>query len=194
VNNGERKTGYERNLPMFHFHVAPGTVQRHPGKGGSHFETAEPFGHGGCLANLEDPAAHSATSPGRMHKESSYLGRVVRRVEESILPAGAVITSKKRLPLTPTSATGKNRTVIKRGFDCKIGSIVNQLCIYTEDAFQGELQLLGGVVARLQPQNGRTDQFLKRRDISGNGLPDGEEHEFRISSQSMGPGNNTPYR
>lgn len=188
MNDGQRKTGYERNLPMFPFHVAPGKVQWHPGKGSSHFETAETLSCGGGLANIEDTAAHSATSPGRMYEESSYLGRVMRRVEESVLPAGAVITSKKRLPLTPASATGKNRTVIMRGFGYKIGSIVNQLRIYAEDAFQGELQLLGGVVGRLQTENGRADEFLKRRDISGNGLPDGEEHEFRISRPVYGIG------
>jgi hypothetical protein len=188
VNDGERKTGYERNLPMFQCHVAPGKVQRHPGKGGSHFETAETFGYGGCLAHLEDAAAHSATGPGRMYEESSYLGRVVRRVEESILPAGAVITSKKRLPLTPASATGNHRAVINPGFGYKIGSILNQLCIYAEDAFQGKLQLLGGVVGRLQTENGGADEFLKSRDISGNSLPDGEQHEFRISRPVYGTG------
>jgi hypothetical protein len=123
-----------------------------------------------------------------MYEESSYLGRVVRGVKQSVLPAGAVIASKKRLPLTPPPATGKNRTVIKLTFGYKIGSIVNQLCIHAEDAFQGELQLLGGVVVRLQTQNGRADQFLKGRDISGNGLPDGEEHEFRISRPVYGTG------
>ena len=69
---------------------------------------------------------------------------------------------------------------LDRGFGYKVGSIFNQLRIYPEDAFQGQLQLLGGVVGRLQSQYGRADEFLKRLDIAEDGWPDGEEHGTRV--------------
>jgi hypothetical protein len=72
-----------------------------------------------------------------MYEESSYLCCVVRRVEESILPAGAVITSKKRLPLAPTSAAGDDLVVINPGFGYKIRPILYQSRIHAEDALQG---------------------------------------------------------
>ena len=122
---GRERPGMSGTCRCSRFHVAPGKVQRHPGKGSSHFETAETFSCRGCLANLEDAAAHSATSPGRMYEESSYLGRVVRRVEQSILAACAVVTSKKRLPLAPTSAAGDDLVVINPGFGYKISPILN---------------------------------------------------------------------
>ena len=122
---------------MFPFHVAPSKIQRHTGKGGSHFETAETFGCGGCLANIEDAAAHSATSPGRMYEESPYLCRVVTRIQQSILAPCAVVASKKRLPLAPTSATGYDLVVINHGFGYKIGSILDQSSIHAEDVLQG---------------------------------------------------------
>jgi hypothetical protein len=176
VNNGQRKTRYQRDLAMLPFNVTSGKIQRHPGKRSSHFETPETLGRGGCLANPEDAAAHAATSPLRMDKESSYLRRIVRRVEKSILAAGVVVTAKKSLALAPASAARFHTVAINPGFGYKIGSIVNQLGIYTENVLEGQLQLFGGVVGRLQSQNGRADEFLERGDIGGNGLPDGEEH------------------
>ena len=110
---------------MFPLHVAPGTVQRYPGEGSSHFETAETFSCGGSLANIEDTAAHSAASPGWMYEKSSYLCRVVTRIQQSILAACAVIASKKRLPLAPPSAARYDLLLITPGFGYKIGAILN---------------------------------------------------------------------
>src|ERR1700688_2153962 len=115
---------------MFPFHVTAGKIQWHPGKGGSHFKTAETFGCGGCLANIEDAAAHSAACPGRMYEESSYLCRVVARIQQSILAACAVVASKKRLPLAPPSAASHDLVVINPGFGYKIGSILDQSSIH----------------------------------------------------------------
>ena len=126
-----------------------------------------------------------------MYKESSYFRRIVSGVEEGILATCVVVTAKKRLPLAPTTAAGYDMVVINGGFGYKVGSILNQLCVYAEDALQGQLQLLGGVVGCLQPQNGRADELLKRRDIGGDGLADGEEHGASLESseyQDQGTG------
>ena len=143
MNDGKRKAGYQRHLTVFPFHVTPSKVQRNPGQGRSHFETAKTFGFRGCLANLQDAAAHSAASPRGMDKEGSYLRRIVRGVEKSVLASCAVIAAKECLPLAPTSAAGDDIGVIDLGFGYKVGPILNQLCVYAEDAFQGQLQLSG---------------------------------------------------
>jgi hypothetical protein len=72
-----------------------------------------------------------------MYEESSYLCRVVTRIQQSILPACAVVASKKRLPLAPTSAASHDLVVIHRRFGYKIGSIIDQPSIHAEDVLQG---------------------------------------------------------
>src|SRR5579859_606278 len=121
---------------MFHFHVPPGKVQRHPGKGSSHLETTETFRCGGCFADPKDAAAHAAARPRRMYEESPYLRRIMRRIKESILAAGVVVASKKRLPLAPTAAPGNDLTMVNPCFGYEVGSILNQLRIYAENLFE----------------------------------------------------------
>jgi hypothetical protein len=116
VNDGKRQAWDEWYLPVFHFHVAPGEVKRHAGKRGPHLQAAETCGCRGRLANLENSAADSASCPGGMYEERSYLRRIAKRIEESILAARAVIASKERLALAPASTPGYDPVIISQDF------------------------------------------------------------------------------
>ena len=101
---------------MFPFHVAPGEIKWHPGEGRSHLETMETCGCRGRFANLKDSAADSAPRPGGIYEKGSYLRCIMVRIKESILPAGAVVTSKEGLALAPASATGHGQVPVHPGF------------------------------------------------------------------------------
>ncbi len=149
VNYGERQAWDEWYLPVFLFHVAPGEVKRHASKRGPHLQPAKACGCRGGLANLENSAADSAPCPGGMYEERSYLRRIAKRIEDSILAARAVVASKERLAPAPASAARYDPVIISQRFGYKIRAIFYQLGIHAKDAVQGELQLLGRIVRRL---------------------------------------------
>ncbi len=123
VNNGERQAWNERDLPVFPFHVASGEVKRHASKRGPHLQAAKTCGGRGSLTNLEYSAADSAPCPPGMYEERSYLSRIAKGIEKSILAARAVIASEERLALAPASTPGYDPVIITQGFGYKIRAI-----------------------------------------------------------------------
>lgn len=93
VHDGKRQACYERDLAVLSFDIAAGEVEGHSGEGGSHLETAEAHACRGRFTDLENSAANSAPRPGRVYEKSTYLRRLVARIEERILTTGAMVTS-----------------------------------------------------------------------------------------------------
>ncbi len=114
VNDGKRQAWDERDLPLFPFHIAAGEIKRHASKRGPHLQAAKPCSCRGGLANLENSAADSASCPGGMYEERSYLRRIAKWIEESILAARAVVASKERLALAPASTAGDDPVIISQ--------------------------------------------------------------------------------
>ncbi len=139
---------------MLPFDIATGKVERYSSEGGPHFEAAEACACRGCFTDLKNSAADSPARPGRMYEKSPYLRRFVVRIEESILAAGAMVTAIERPALAPAAASGCDFVLIHLGLGDKIGAIVNQLRIDPKNAFQSQLELLRGIVRRLQAENG----------------------------------------
>ena len=125
VNDWERQTWDQRDLPVFNFDVAPRKIEWHAGESGSHLETAETCGRRGGFADLENSAADSAPCPGGMYEERSYLCRIAKWIQQSILAARAVVASEERLALAPASAAGYDLLISSKGFGYKIGSILD---------------------------------------------------------------------
>src|SRR5271163_693971 len=91
VHDGERQACYERDLAVLSFDVAAGKVEGHSGEGGSHLEAAEAHACRGRFTHFENFAANSAPRPGRVYEKSTYLRRLVARIEERILTTGAMV-------------------------------------------------------------------------------------------------------
>ena len=131
---------------MLPFDVTPCQVERHPGEGCAHLETAETCLGRGPFADLKDFAADSPPRPRRMHEKGAYLRRIVVRIEQSIFAAGAMVASIERLALAPASASGNDTAVIDLGFRYEVGAVRNQLGIHAKNALERLLQLLRRIV------------------------------------------------
>jgi hypothetical protein len=111
-----------------------------------------------------------------MYEEGAYLRRIMLWIQESIFTPRAVVAPKERLALAPASAAGYDLVLTHLGFGHKIRAVLNQLCIYPKNQLQSLFSLLQRIVARLQPENGRADEILERRNVGHDSLSDQEEH------------------
>ena len=159
VDDRQRYPWSKRNLTVLCFGVTAGAVKGYPGKGGPHLQAPETRRCRRRFTNLENPAADSPACPVRMDEEGAILAascwgsrRASSRPAQWSLPKSVLRLLQPPQPAMTWSLTYP-------GFGHKIGAVLDQLSIHPKNQLQSLLSLLRRIVARLQPQDGRADEF-----------------------------------
>src|SRR5579859_1443638 len=111
-----------------------------------------------------------------MHEEGANLGGVGRWVEQRIFAASVLIASVERLTFAPAAAADDLLSVSGRHFRDEVGSVGDELTVYTVNAGKRAFDLRGGIIVRLKSAHRGLDDFAQSRNIAGLRFADPDAH------------------